>query len=158
MGTFTPIAMKCTREQFEAIKPKLEGVKIEIGNFEKLLYLCNNLDGYTHVIANIFESCRKDYNRTVYETWNEEIFLKACGIEVNSLEQQLQKAEAEVKRLQSLIEEENNIKIGDWVKRNYNGIEIFKADATYDYRYINSEKSLYKKITNPELINLLENE
>ena len=71
-----------------------------------------------------------------------------------TIEQQLQKAEAEVKRLKEAIED-SEIKVGDWVKRTREGLELFKADKTHDYRYINSEKHLYQKITNTELINKL---
>lgn len=110
---FTPIAMKCNKEQFEAVKPKLTAYKSEIGSFKELTFLCNNLYGDNNVIANIYQSCKQDYNRIVHEEWNEEIFLKACGIEVETLQEQLQKAEAEVKRLQSLIDEENKPKVGD---------------------------------------------
>ena len=155
METFTPIAMKCTQEQFEDIKPKLK----EIGKIGDLLfafendnlYLVNNYNG-EKLYFDI--SYCGDFNRKVYEQWNEEIFLKACGIEVETLQQRLKKAEAEVKRLKEAIED-SEIKVGDWVKRTREGLELFKADKTHDYRYINSEKHLYQKITDQELINKL---
>lgn len=71
-----------------------------------------------------------------------------------SLTGQLQKAEAEVKRLQSLIEEENKPKVGDWVRRKDNC--IWKIRDEYD---INTHLLKdCKKITNPELIKLIEDE
>ena len=157
MGTFTPIAMKCTQEQFEAIKPKLK----EIGKMGDLLfafknnnlYLVNNYDGEPFYFD--ISYC-DDYTRKVHEEWDEEIFLKACGVEVESLEQQLQKAEAEVKRLQSLIEEENKIKIGDWALELHSN-NIIKATENSSILYLNS-KEYCKKITNTELIKLLEDE
>lgn len=150
METFTPIAMKCTQEQFEAIKQKLKGLEIEdIKPFTDCKYLVNNLGGESKVISNFRNYAKICFDREVYEYWNEEIFLKACGIEVDSLEKQLQKAEAEVKRLQSLIEEENKPKIGDWVVNNYG---LIWRCGELDSRH------LLKKITNKDLIKLLEQE
>lgn len=69
----------------------------------------------------------------------------------NSLEQQLEKAKAEVERLEKEIEN-NKIKAGDWVINPLTNIVI----------KVTSLKTKcpdhYKKITNPQLIELLENE
>ena len=74
--------MKCNQEQFEVIKPKLKGMRIGcISNFNEWNYLVNNEDGDPFVICNRGESGSKRYNREVHETWNERIFLEACGIE-----------------------------------------------------------------------------
>lgn len=73
-----------------------------------------------------------------------------------SLEQQLQKAEAEVKRLQSLIEEENKPKVGDWALELHSN-NIIKATEKSSILYLNS-KEYCKKITNKELIKLLNDE
>lgn len=79
---FTPIAMHCNKEQFEAIKPKLKGVKIGcVSNFNEWNYLVNNEYGDHFVICNTGKSGSKRYNREIHETWNERIFLNACGIE-----------------------------------------------------------------------------
>ena len=153
METFTPIAMKCTRKQFEAIKPKLnnfclEGVKYGMGR-----YYLTNWFGNVKKINFTWVENKGDHNRKVYEEWNEEIFLKSCGIEIEqsdtfkeTLEKRLQKAEAEVKRLQEAIE---NIKIkdGDWVYCSF-GEYIFK------YTHGRTLSDL-KKITDPELISKL---
>lgn len=150
MGKFTPIAMKCTQEQFEAIEPKLKGLKIEyITSFYYHNYLINNLWKQEKSISNIFESTKGEYNRVVHETWNEEIFLKACGIEVESLDQQLQKAKAEVERLEKEIEE-NKPKVGDWVYSTSSLCFYEKELARYQPHE--------RKITNLELIKLLEQE
>lgn len=120
---FTPIAMRCTQEQFDAIIPKLKGLEIEdIKPFTDCKYLVNNLGGEAKVISNFRGYAKICFDREVHEEWNEEIFLKACGIETDSLEKQLQKAEAEVKRLKKEIEEENRPKVGDWVKDTNNVI------------------------------------
>ena len=71
------------------------------------------------------------------------------------LEQQLKKAEAEVKRLKEAIED-SKIKIGDWVKYN-NNLVIKVEEDKHDLGVLNESKE-YKKITNPELIKLLEQE
>lgn len=75
---FTPIAMRCTKEQFEAIKPKLEGKRriFSITAFNKNTYLCLFNDGE---ITNGTVAYRAD--KIMHETWNEQIFLEACGIE-----------------------------------------------------------------------------
>lgn len=75
------IAMKCTQEQYETIKPKLNELNKEIGGFERLPYLTNFIFGRENNIGNVFESCKGDYNREVFETWNKKVFLQACGIE-----------------------------------------------------------------------------
>jgi len=90
MKTFTPIAMRCNKKQFKAIKPKLKGDNIiinsTIGGFEEFGYLVNNSLNISYRIENITESSKTNNNRQVYETWNEEIFLKACGIETDTFE------------------------------------------------------------------------
>lgn len=75
---------------------------------------------------------------------------------METLQQQLQNAEAEVKRLKSLIEEENKIKIGDWALELHSN-NIIKATEKSSILYLNS-KEYCKKITNLELIKLLEKE
>jgi len=82
-----PIAMKCTQEQFEMIKPKLDKNNLHFENikcFKEDCYLKNNSaqDEKAIYITNIPNKWKSDLNRTVYETWNERIFLEACGIEV----------------------------------------------------------------------------
>lgn len=165
---FTPIAMKCTQEQFEAVKPKLNGFRItSMWDFEQSNYLVNNADGVDFHVVNVGLCNRNSYKRKVYEEWNEEIFLKACGIEVESLEQQLEKAKAEVKRLEEEIES-NKPKVGDWCKFwDENELEFCLSQLDYiteedevDF-YATITGSYYtsaEKITNPELIKLLEDE
>jgi len=83
---FTPIAMRCNKEQFKAIKPKFKSTKWEVLNgvmvdFKIDAYLVNNYK--KNKIVNIHETCKENNGRTVYETWDEAIFLRACGIEVD---------------------------------------------------------------------------
>lgn len=77
------IAMKCNQEQFDTIKPKLKYLTIKyMEPFDEVPYLINNLSGINGLISNTAKHKAKDYNRTVFETWNEKVFLEACGIEV----------------------------------------------------------------------------
>lgn len=76
----TAIAMKCTQEQFDAVKGKLVGCKIgNITSFFEHYYLVNNNCGEQNLINNIPIPNR--FSRKIHETWNEQIFLEACGIE-----------------------------------------------------------------------------
>jgi len=80
---FTPIAMRCNEEQFKAIEPKLRKLNLilndRITSFNIDEYLTNSFNG--NKIVNISHCIKDNHNRKVYETWNEEIFLNACGIE-----------------------------------------------------------------------------
>lgn len=79
---FKAITMHCNQEQFDAIKPKLWGFKIyDIVNFNHSKYLINNYENEPFSITNVSECNKNLYNGTVYEEWNEEIFLRHCGIE-----------------------------------------------------------------------------
>src|SRR3972149_5669033 len=76
------IAMKCNKEQFEAVKGKLPKDKVAcISDFETCIYLTNNLGGYLITISNIVGRDKHDRDREIHETWNEKVFLEACGIE-----------------------------------------------------------------------------
>lgn len=81
---FTPIAMRCNQEQFDAIKPKLKGKDTIIWCFGKYPYLCNNFDNKKQ-ITNISKRNETFKTYKIYETWNEATFLRACGIEVEPL-------------------------------------------------------------------------
>lgn len=81
---FEPIAMKCTQEQFESIKPILEEFKLNLGyiiHFEDYPYLFNGWVKHLDYKTIITNRVKKDItNEKVYETFNAESFLKACGI------------------------------------------------------------------------------
>jgi hypothetical protein len=76
-----PIAMRCTREQFESIKDRLPYEIIEIDDFEEYNYLVNNYGyedfkiGNTNFLA----------DREIHETFNADIFLEACEEEVGKV-------------------------------------------------------------------------
>jgi len=80
------IAMRCTREQFEVIKPKINKYicfnHIRIEEFNHLPYLTNYFEGKENLIANITYIGIQNYNRELVEEWNENTFLDACGIKI----------------------------------------------------------------------------
>jgi len=76
------IAMICSREQFDAIKDRLTNCDL-ITNFDKAPYLINcyrqsSIINLTYKYANAWAD-------EFYDEWNEEIFLKACGIETENV-------------------------------------------------------------------------
>lgn len=78
-----PIAMKCTQEQFEKIEPILRehGFTIfNLSSFDSYCYLVNNFLWNDRIVSNITYYLHGD-NRTVFEEWDEDTFLKYCGIE-----------------------------------------------------------------------------
>lgn len=80
------IAMKCTQEQFDSVKGKLIGCKISgISDFLEMEYLINNRSNEENSITNYLDIDKYERGRTVYETWNEQIFLNACGIETEKI-------------------------------------------------------------------------
>jgi len=81
-----PIAMKCSEEQFNVIKPILEenGVQIEnISSFLSYCYLINNALTQLGLVTNVWETAKSSYNRVVFEEWNQNTFLEYCGIKSN---------------------------------------------------------------------------
>lgn len=85
---FRPIAMRCNQEQFDAVKGKLKG-KIKfftsspIGNFNSVnfkSYLTNYYNREISISSTFSPDCYKETE--VHETWNEKVFLEACGIVV----------------------------------------------------------------------------
>jgi len=76
------IAMKCNKEQFEAVKGKLEGMKFHSDLYSffthtKHYYLTNNYNQKEEISSTLSPECHKE----IHETWNEKVFLEACGIE-----------------------------------------------------------------------------
>lgn len=80
------IAMKCNQEQWDAIKDKLVGIKVKCcGNFRLFNYLVNNSSNELNSVCNYDHNTKAYYNRDVHETWNEQVFLEACGIETERI-------------------------------------------------------------------------
>ena len=77
--------MRCNQEQFDVIKPKLEALgylkrqRTNCGT--EGYYLVNNMDGNdTGVYAVIHKSRKENHRRTVFEDWNEKLFLALAAM------------------------------------------------------------------------------
>ena len=77
----TKINMRCTQEQFEAIKPKLVGIDITDTRFDlnEYPYLTNDFRGLG--IGSRSKDMMGNDDSIIVETWDEQVFLEACGIE-----------------------------------------------------------------------------
>lgn len=76
------IAMRCNQKQFNAIKSKLVGCEIYvITGFCTNPYLVNDFGLNKNVVSNFLTEDKFNYERQFEETWNEQVFLEACGIE-----------------------------------------------------------------------------
>jgi len=154
MGKFTPIAMKCNQEQFEAIKPKLGGLKIKsIASFKACEYLLNNYMGEKLLISNNNASGKLDFpERIVHETWNEKIFLEACGIETTPTLEEVKEYFKDAETVQCL--HDNDAYYLDFSKEieyKYNKIILYKQkDEPYSgcrtYVELWNNKKSYAKI------------
>jgi len=81
--------MNCSKEQFNKIRPKLEKANYSFSgsfSFEYYHYLTNNYNNNNNNIGNIHSISKNDYNRTVFEEWNEKIFLEYCDIKSVTLD------------------------------------------------------------------------
>lgn len=72
------VAMKCSQEQFDAIKDRLTNFDL-ITNFDKSSYLINCYRESS--ITNLTYEYANAWAEEFYDEWNEKIFLNACGIE-----------------------------------------------------------------------------
>ena len=72
------LAMRCSQEQFDAIKDRLTICDL-ITNFDKSSYLINCYRESS--ITNLPYEYATAWADEFYDEWNEEIFLNACGIE-----------------------------------------------------------------------------
>lgn len=76
------ISMRCTQEQFDKIKDKLSNYNLKkVKEFESYPYLVNNFWGGVGNLTNLHDSVKMQYDRTVFEEWDEDVFLEYCGVE-----------------------------------------------------------------------------
>ena len=68
--------MRCTQEQFDSIKDKINHV--EITDFELFPYLVTDYIGREGVVSNVCTPRRRE----THETFDAKILLEACGVEV----------------------------------------------------------------------------
>lgn len=136
MKKITPIAMKCNKEQFEAIKPKLEKIKkYSVTDFNAYPYLTNT-DGNSDTISNIRKGSFGNTwirVRKTYETWNESIFLEACGIEREKTFEITKETIIKYKMKDEFPEVfEVKLDVGKWY-RNNECDKMFCFNGYYDY-------------------------
>jgi hypothetical protein len=85
---FTPIAMRFNKENWESIKDRIEaaGIGHSVWAIDTYYYLCNNWDDDNSLFIGNHSAKHSNFKLVskVYETWDEAIFLKACGIEVDT--------------------------------------------------------------------------
>ena len=104
------INMRCTPEQFELLKPKLFGMKVNDSffNLKEYPYLTNNYGGNRDSgnKCNSIGSRSKDMigsnDGKVYEEFNAKKFLKACGINTGKVKKLEKKIIKLVKELSNL--------------------------------------------------------
>jgi hypothetical protein len=76
------IAMKCSQEQWDSIKDKLVGCElVGVSNFVTYDYLINYRFGNKNHITNYTWLAVRGDDAEIHAEWNEQTFLKACGIE-----------------------------------------------------------------------------
>jgi len=80
----TPIAMKCTKEQFDGIKDrlvemgyKLYDCRLQTNGWN---YITNSDSGDLGCICSTSEAYNEQYNRTVFETFNPDLFLALAAM------------------------------------------------------------------------------
>jgi len=72
------IAMRCTQEQFESIKDRIPEHNDYNFNLKKYPYLTNSYNNDNKVIIGSVKLNFVDSNCEIHETFDAEIFLKAC--------------------------------------------------------------------------------
>jgi len=78
-----PIAMKCTREQFDSIKDRIEASNIE--SFVEYPYICNFYYNKKELVTNTKIPYKIASEHEIHETFDANIFLQACDIEVEKV-------------------------------------------------------------------------
>ena len=113
--TFRPIAMRCSKKQFESVKETLLEKGIEIfhisNSWSVYAYLTNNYRDISNVVTNTSVDSIENYNRTIFEEWDKNIFLEYCGIQSLPEKWAIRACE----------------EVGDWLDEN--------SDMPKDYRY-----------------------
>ncbi len=149
----TPIAMKCSKEQFKLIKPKLKKIgKIctLIGAFKENRYLTNNYGNTAKTLLFDFVQSKSKWayvhRMNIHETWNEKVFLNACGIETEPEYVITESRIQEIAKMNTAygffmeytfpdaFKEEKICKIGKWNK-SYNGCLVFFINNSVGYGF-----------------------
>jgi len=165
------IAMKCNKEQFEAVKEKLNGIKFDdcLFDLREYPYLTNN---YGTSKSEKLGSHSRDMIRKeteVHETWNEKVFLEACGIEPTFTITKETILKYEMKdEFPSVFKKE--LVVGKWYKYNgalcnYQGKQnrILRAYGIWNYKWndisnCGSSIDEWTEATDQEVFEALKNE
>ena len=81
--------MMCSKEKFDAIKPKLKSAGMFIDTvalFDSWQFLVNNYGDKMGVVSNVSKTMASDFSRSVFHEWDEEVFLRFCGIGTSSVD------------------------------------------------------------------------
>jgi len=70
--------MRCTQEQFESIKDRIKFKISDVQNLKEYPYLINYAGNKQKVVTNYSISAIKNDKMELYETFDAEIFLRAC--------------------------------------------------------------------------------
>lgn len=76
----TSISMRCTKEQFEEIRPILKANRCNVSDIHPFYAVPYLINFRFNKINNITNYDLPKANSKVYEIWNAQIFLEACGI------------------------------------------------------------------------------
>jgi len=76
-----PLAMKCNQEQFDSIKDRLKNIQ-DLDSSAPFIYLINDFDPSD--IPSVGYYTAMDHHE-IHETFNADIFLEACGVEVEKV-------------------------------------------------------------------------
>jgi len=80
-----PIAMRCTQEQFDSIKDRITLPINSVTDFKRYSYLINFDEGISNIKQSYCFSNFWDQNPEIHETFDANIFLEACDIEVEKV-------------------------------------------------------------------------
>jgi len=171
---YTPIAMRCNQEQFDEIKPRLKVIEL-VNNADLHLtsesspykrYLTNYYNARKLVSSTLSPDCYKETK--IHETWNERIFLEACGIKVDDVFEITKEQISDIFKLSSLegkkvIKElfpsvfDVELIVGKWYKACSSLFCYQKNDKSYgftdsewsDCTWVVDESSIIDKEWNP---------
>ena len=116
--------MKCNQQQWEEIKPLLDKHNIKFRDVYQLdisNYLVNNYGDNSLIVTNVSHTSSTKYGRKVYEEWNKDIFLAACGVSDEFVLP---------KRWWLKITDENRSDVNYW-RRNI--VKYSNSDCPYSY-------------------------
>lgn len=115
--SFRPIAMKCNQEQFDVVKWKLMDYRTDyINNFNEYPYLTNYLQhGNQIATCTDFFAKNNTERHDLHETWNEKVFLEACGIVVEELKEEgFVITKEQIKVIYDELDDESKYLVEDW--------------------------------------------